>query len=188
MSTQQRAVDVAGDVAFACQRVDRGINTRCMHKGGNEPISYQYDRYHRNLRPKFFARSGEYKGGKHPGQADTSQHAGPAQGLKLELQQAAAYQTQKHQDEASAQNLQVYTRHGFSFLLLLLEREGEGYARNKEEQRENSVMMYQPIPGHMFHLRSYGLPHGRIWEKSSNGRNQRSTASNEEHVEASECI
>ena len=49
-------------------------------------------------------------------------------------------------------------------------------------------MMYQPIPRHMFHLRSYGLPHGRIWEKSSNGCNKRRTAGNEKHVEASECI
>ena len=188
MGTQQGAVDVAGNVTFAGQGVYRRIDSGRMDKGRDQPVAYQYDGDHSHLGPQLLACCREDKGGKHPCQSDASQDAGPAKRFELEPQEAADHQSQEDQDEASAQDLQVDARRGLAFLLLLLERKGEGDAGDEEEQREDGVVVNQSVPRHMLHVSGYRLPHGRVGEEGGDGCEQRSAAGDEEHVEASQRI
>ncbi len=188
MRAEQRAVDPAGDVALAGQGVYRGVNARGTDKGRHQPVAQEDYPYHRQFGPKAFAGRREDIGGKHPSQTYAPQYAGPALGGELELQQSPVNHAQEHQQEAPAQNLQVDAPLGTPVLALFLQREGEGDARNEQEEREDGVVMRQPVPRHMLHLPGYELPRGGVGEKGCNGHEQRGATRDEKHVEAPQGI
>ena len=158
-----------------------------MHESGNQPVSYQNDWHDGHFGPKLPARGGEDEGSKHPGQADASQHAGEPLCLEIELKQSAIDHAQEHQQQAAPQDFQVDACHGLSSLHLFLQREGEGDARDEEEQREDGVVVAESVPLDMLHLLGQGL--GQAARKPLCQCNEQACAAHDEqHVEAAKGI
>ena len=106
---------------------------------------------------------------------------------EIKIQQTIIDNAQQHQSQTSANDL----AQDRSFILatqpLLLQREGKRDTRNKEESREDHILHVAPIPVHMLGLLGDRLKKGG-WKQGSQSYQERATAHDKEHVEASKGI
>ncbi len=127
------------------------------------------------------------EGCKHPSKTDSSKNAGIAKVLEIKIEQPVIDNAQEDKHQATHDNFPVNGPSRASFLTLFCQREREGDACDEKEQREDGVVMPQPMPLNVIHLLSKCLCK-RTREPLSKRHKQGRATHDEQHIKATKGI
>ena len=184
-SRQQQSIHIAYQATLHRQAIHTCSCVRSRHESQQQPIANQEGGG--DPSPALRLHINEQESGTHPSQTDTSQDTGVALRREIEIQQAIIDNTQQYQGQAPTNDLAQDRSLILATQPLLLQREGKRDTRDKEEGREDHILHVAPIPVHMMGLLGDRLKKGG-WKQGSQSHQERATAHDKEHVEASKGI